>query len=1122
MKNKSGERILNHKYPLVKQSLRIMKITTFLLFFCLLNIVAKETFAQEAKISINQTTTTLEKVLNEIEAKTQYLFVYNGKIDTQRKVSVNVKEKPVSQVLKQILGHTANYVLDGKHIIINAKIQPNSTLQQEDGFLLKGKITASDGEPIIGANVIIAGSSEGTISDFDGNFTLRVKIGTVLTVSYIGFQAKEVKVTSREALNIRLKEDNKVLEEVVVVGYGIQKKENLSGAVTQVDSKAIKDRPITNLTTGLQGLMPGVTITSGQGRPGQDGGSIRVRGVGTLNSANPYILIDGVEAGDMNSLDPNDIESVSVLKDASSAAIYGSKASNGVILITTKRGKSGKAKVNYNGYIGFQSAVGLVDRLSSGDYAMLYNRALEAENKAPRFTEDEIQKFRDGSDPYNYPNTDWRGLAYQTGVQHQHNVSIRGGAEQVSYMVSAGYLNQTGILRNSDREQFNLRSNLDLKINNRLSAHINMAFINNEYQDANASYAGGSSDQLIRQINIIAPWIPYKNEDGTYGTIGDGNPIAWLDINETVKQKKRNFTGSVAVDYQIMDGLKATVKGAYVARNEHYKSFTKDIQYNSSKYHGPNELIENLYERNLANLDVLLNYDKKIGRHSVKALAGYHMEKYDYIYNRLSRKEFPNNDLTDINAGASSTQKNEGFTRELAMLSYFGRINYDFAGKYLFEANVRADASSRFNKEQRWGYFPSFSGAWRVSEEPFMNSTKGWLNNLKIRASWGLLGNQDALNDFLPGMNTYGLGENYPLGGSLQSGYAQKNYKLKTITWEKARTYGIGVDMTLFNALNITVDYYDRLTSDIIMDVPVPNEFALGAYKGNVGEMLNRGVELSVNYAKRWKDWHFEVAGNLAFNHNEIKNLGGVNQIYPESGYHQIKQVGSALNSYYVYKADGLFQSDAEAQAYMTKYGLDKDDSAIKQSFKAGDLRYVDTNSDGKINADDRIIVNSTDPKYVFGFNFKTGYKNFDFSATFTGAAKVARLFDTNDWGYFSGDASHPVSKWLEAWTPQNTNTDVPRVALDFNSPSNQRNVTSTYWIQDASYLRLKNIQLGYSLPKTALKWLGISRCRFFYSAENLFTIDNLPIKKDPEAPSGRGSDYPLTQTHAFGVNLAF
>lgn len=990
----------------------------------------------------------------------------------------------------------------------------------QQNSVCKGVINDASGAGIIGASVLVKGSTNGTITNMDGDFTLNgVKKGDVIIVSYMGYKTQEVKWDGTP-IHLTLKEDTEVLDEIVVVGYGVQKKVNLSGSVASIDSKELQNRPIQNLTNGLQGLMPGVTITGTNGAPGMDNGSIRVRGTGTLNTASPYILIDGVESGTLNAVDPNDIESISVLKDAASAAIYGSKASNGVILITTKRGKSSKPQISYSGYVSFQNATNMVDRLSSAEYASMYNDVLVAEGKTPRFDEEEMQKFRDGTDP-DYPNTDWYDLAYKTGILHRHNININGGTENVKYMASVGYLNQTGVLPNASREQFNARTNLDVKLTKRLSARMNLAFIKNKYADPSAAYGGSGSDQIIRQLNLIAPWIVARYDDGTWGTISDGSPIAWLDSKMNVTRDNYNFTGMAALDYEIIDGLKVTLSGSYVNNLQNYQNFQKFIQYNANKKSDPNSLDERYYRWDRTNYDALLNYGKSFEQHNLKVLAGWHTEKYNYRYQKAYRKNFPNNELTDMNAGDASTQTNEGYTRELAMISWFARVNYDFADKYLFEANIRSDASSRFAEGNRWGYFPSFSAAWRISEESFMEGSKTWLNNLKLRASWGQLGNQDALDDYYPALNTYNLDATYPFGGTLNSGYYQKAYRLSTISWEKATTWGVGLDFSLLGGkLDGSIDYYTRKTTGIIMSVDVPSEFALDAYKDNVGSMKNSGVEINLTYRDKIGQVNIGVTGNMAYNKNEILDLNTSKGYMDVSGgYSQRNIVGHAINSYYVYKADGFFNSQQEADEFTAKYG----NPFGGGGFKAGDIKYVDTDNNGKLDADDRVVCNSPEPAYTFGLGLSADWKGFDLSLMFNGAAKVARLFDAYEvYGAFSGDAGHPASIWKKAWTETNHNAEMPRIYTDTNSPSCSRQAQSTFWLQNTAYVRLKNIQLGYTFPKSVLHALGVSNLRIYYSGENLLTFDSMKINIDPEATSQRLSSYPLLSTHAFGINVTF
>ena len=990
-------------------------------------------------------------------------------------------------------------------------------IAQQDGACT-GIVKDATGETVIGASVVVKGTTNGTITGIDGDFSLsNVKKGDVIVISFVGYISQEI-VWDGKPVNVTLKDDTQTLDEVVVVGYGTQKKVNVTGAVGMVDSKVIAARPVQNVSQALQGVIPGLNLTVGNSGGSLDGEmNINIRGTGTIgdgSGSSPLVLIDGIE-GNLNTVNPNDIESVSVLKDAASASIYGARASFGVILVTTKSGKSGKTNVNYSGSFGWQKATSMIDRVSSADAAILYNRALESDGKSPRFTEEDIQLFRNGADPYGHPNTDWQNLAFQgNGFMHKHNVNLSGGTDNVKYMTSIGYQHQNGIMVNSNREQFNFRMNLDVRMTDKLDLKANMAYIHNDYDDPTNSYVGGGSDQIIRQVNRIAPWIPYKNADGTYGTIGDGNPIAWLDLDQVVTRKNQNFAGTLALDYDILPSLKLTAQGSYVSNIQDYKDYVKDIQYNANKYHGPNSVDKRIYQWNRYNLDLLANYDHAFGKHNIKGLLGYHIEKYNKDEVRASRENFPTNDLTDINAGAVATQENSGFTRELAMMSYFGRINYDYAGKYLFEANFRADASSRFSKSNRWGYFPSVSAAWRISEESFMEGTQDWLQSLKIRGSWGKLGNQDALDDFYPWMVTYSIGSKYPFGGTTNTGVTQTNQKIESISWETTTNWGIAVETSIFSCLDFSVEYYSRVTDGIIMDVLVPATFGLGAYKDNVGKMENRGVEVTASFHKQWGDWRFNASGNVAFNHNEVLDLGvGGDKI---SNYY-INRVGEAYNSFYGYVADGLFQSQEEADQFTKTYG-----NPFGKAFKAGDIRYKDTDGNGKLTADDRRVGGAEQPKVTFGLNLNTSWKNFDLSVLLQGATGVERYFTSEVFGEFYGDDSHPSTIWLDAWSTENPDGSFPRVALGGKSASDPSNYSS-FWMQSANYLRIKNVQFGYTLPKKWLKGLGISNAKVYYSGENLFCFDSLPVDVDPEAPSGRGShNPPLKQTDIIKHFIAF
>ena len=1071
------------------------------------------------KVTFNGEQVSLKQAFEKIESVSKYKIAYNAtQLDVNKTVTLNQKDVDVLKVLDTILAGTGcTYQVNDGYIIITPVASNKNSVKK-----IEGTVKDANGEPVIGATVMVKGTTNGTITDFDGKFSLEAEDGADLEISYIGFQSQQVKADAGKLLAVTLRENTEVLDEVVVVGYGTQKKVNLTGSVATVDSKLLNDRPIQNVSSALQGLIPGVTITSNGGRPGQDESKIRVRGVGTLNNSDPYILVDGIETS-LDSVDPNDIESISVLKDAASAAIYGSKASNGVILITTKRGKEGKPVVRYTGNVGFQQSTNMIERMSSYDYARLFNQSMEETGMTPRFTDEEIRKFKDGSDS-NYPNTDWYDLILRTGFQHTHNVNISGGSENIKFMGSVGYLGQSGILPNSDRKQLNARTNLDMKISSRLSAKLNLSYINNVFSDPTSSFnQGGGSEQIFYNLNRTAPWIVGRYDDGTYGTTSDGSVLAWLDADQTVDIEKNRFIGSAALDYKIMERLNLSLVGSFTKYNEHYNEFRKHLVYNDYLSSDPNDLTIKNDLSETKTFDAILTYNNKIKKHNISALLGWHAERFTKAHEELYRKNFPTNDITDMDAGEAGTQTNKGETTELSLLSYFARINYDYSGKYLFEANIRSDASSRFAPGHRWGYFPSFSAAWRISEENFMKNSRFWITNMKLRASWGLLGNQNALDDNFAYLPAYGLDAAYSFGGNYYNGYNLGSHKIRTISWEKAMTYGVGLDMTLNNNFNISIDYYNRKTTGIIMDVPVPVEFGKGAYKDNIGAMRNQGFEISFGYNKKWNDWSLGISGNISYNKNELLNLSnGVSFMNDPNNENMRRVVGYAVDSYYLYETDGLFNSDEAAKDWMDEYAGQPGYPFGAKQFKGGDLIIKDTDGDGKITEDDRTVCGSRNPSFIYGLNLNVGYKGFDLGLIFTGAADAYMLLDDVAVGNFVGDASHPSTLWLDAWSPNNKDTNIPRIFYADESPSSFRNIKSDFWLSNASYLRLKNIQLGYTFPVNKLKNIGIQGLRLYVTMENVFTISNMLVNVDPEIASENANSYPLLRTSSLGISLTF
>ncbi|MDF9830132.1 TonB-linked SusC/RagA family outer membrane protein [Parabacteroides sp. PF5-6] len=982
---------------------------------------------------------------------------------------------------------------------------------------VKGVVEDAYG-PIIGASVIVKGTTNGMVTNLDGNFELNnLKQGDIIQVSYIGYLTQEIPYSGQSSLRIVLREDTQKLEEVVVVGYGTQKKVNLTGSVANVDNKLFENRPITNVSSGLQGLLPGVSVVQSSGQPGSDTGKIRVRGTGTLNSADPMVIVDGVEST-MNDIDANDVETISVLKDAASAAIYGSKAANGVILITTKRGKTGKTSINYSGNFGFTQATRIPEYFSSAQVAEYWNAALEYEGSSPIYTAEEIRKYKDGSDPENYPNTNWHDLVYKTAFQQTHNVNVSGGSDAARYMASLGYQGQDGIIDNYNKNQYNMRLNLDMKPTDKMETSFSMAYTQQDINSPVGSYSDGSTAQILRLLNRISPMVVGQYSDGTYGAVSDGNPLAWIQDGGTQNRKVHNLMAVGSAKYQFLPSLSLKAQVAYKLQMEETDKYTKRIQYNPTYAQGTTSKAITGKDYDRITFDLTPEYKKSFGKHNLGVLGGFHSELYKYKYSYSYRSGYPNTSLTDLNAGSASTAKAEGYTRELAMISYFGRVNYDYDGKYLFEANIRHDGSSRFSKDNRWGTFPAVSAGWRLSEEGFFEGLKDKVNNLKLRASWGKLGNQEILDsdgysNYYPTVSTMTLGKDYVLGGSLESGahtYYAVNSDLK---WEETTTWGAAIDIALLDKVSFTAEYYNKTTSGVIMEMSTPNTYALSSYFANLAKIRNSGIELSVAYNDKFGDVGFNFGGNVAFNKNEVLNIGTNEYEYVTGidNYTAVNWVGHSMNSIYAYETAGIFQTQEELDNW-AEYGF------TSKTRRIGDVKYVDTNGDGKVTAEDRTIQGSTDPKIAFGFNFGLTYKQFDLIAFFQGAAKVSSIVSEGRGG-LSASTSKPHNLWLDSWTPDNTNAKYPRLATS-NADINTEH--SDIWVMNASYLRMKDLQIGYTFPKSLLDKIGIQRLRIYYSGQNLFTLTGMLDGWDPEAPAGRGNAYPQTVVNSFGLNLTF
>lgn len=1086
--------------------------------FCL-NLPA---FTQD--ISLKQNNITVKEAIEQIKKESGYSFVFSSMdLDTKTRVSLSLENATIEEAVEQILKGQAglSYEIQDKKVVIKRDNLLNKSKKQQ--VEVSGIVVDENNEPLVGATVMIIGSSNGVVTDIDGKFVLNVSDKAQLEISYIGYVTQQIKITGSKNLYIILHEDTQSLNEVVVVGYGVQKKINLTGSVSTINAKSIENRAISNVSQGLQGLVPGMTITNAGGQPGMDTGKILIRGLGSFNVSTPLVLIDGIE-GDMNVLDPQDIESISVLKDASSAAIYGSKAANGVILITTKRGKSGTPKITYNGLFGWSSPSDLMERTSSAELAQLTNEAeywgALSEGATPEqaklrmpYTEEDIRLFTDGSDPYGHPNTDWYGLFYiGSGFMNRHNISLDGGSEWVSYRTSVGYTKQEGIVENASNRQFHIRTNLDMKITEKLSAKVNMNFTNTLMKEPTnpISWDSGSSTQTYRQVNRISPMVPYKYEDGTYGTIADGNPIAFQDLGSTGDTENDYITAFAEISYDIWDGLTFKANGAYYLNTEEYTLYRKDLQYNPSKYDGPIKLTKRHGKEVRTQGDLLLTYDKTFReRHTVNALFGVHSELYKYGQTEAYRQDFPSTDITDLNGGAVAGMTNGGYTRELAMNSVFARVKYNYNDKYLLEGNIRGDASSRFAPNYRWGWFPSFSAAWRVSNEPFMESAREVLTDLKLRGSWGILGNQE-VNDYYPYINTFAVTAKYPFNNSIASGAAQTENKIENISWEKTRTWGIAVDMALFSDLFVTLEYYNRKTTGILMQVNVPTTYGYPGYWDNVGEMENQGFEFQANYNKNIGPVQLNLGGNFTYNRNKVLSLGDIDA---QKGTRSIIMVGEEYQAFYGYQSDGLFQSQEEIDN-APRYTMISNDKLLP-----GDIKLVDRNNDGVIDDKDKIVLSSENPKYTFAFNIGAKWKYFDANLFFQGAAGVSRFFTDEMYGEFNGDSGHPSKLWLQRWTPKNPTNKWPR-ASKFRTYNLPEVLATDFWLVNTNYLRLKEVQIGFNVPKNWIKKIHLDSARVYYSGSNLLTFKKCPQGIDPEAPAGWGAYYPHVKTHAIGITV--
>lgn len=999
------------------------------------------------------------------------------------------------------------------------------SVQAQEPNVVKGTVTDTNGAPLIGVSILVKGTTTGVVSDVDGNFSLSVKTGETLSFSYVGYTTQEILVGKEKMLKVVLKEDAKNLEEVVVVGYGTQKKVNLTGAVSSITAEELANKPVMSTAQALAGLAPGLSVVSNSGRPGA-GASVKIRGTGTFSSAgtDPLVLIDGL-SGSLDDVDPNDIQSISFLKDAASASIYGNRAANGVILVETKKGAQGKTTITYNASFGWQTPTELPDFLPSWEYAEYYNMAMSNMGLAEAYSAEQIQKYKDGSDPDNYPNVNhlkWL-LESESGFQHQHNISVRGGNATTNYNLSVGYRKQDGLTAKTSNERMTALFSLQSQLSRALQLNLNINAYNNRYNAPNGEPQ--SIDGMIGYAVREAPIYAGQKSDGSFGYQDNYSPEAWLAGESFVQNISRNVSASGQLKWTTpIEGLSLTGKAGVNYWTKYDKAYRAETYFDDSKTVGPSTLSIWTANNTYTTLEALLNYEKQIQKHSIKILAGTSVEQSVNRGLEGYRNTFPNNFLYELGSGDASTATNNSTLEEYALVSFFGRVNYSFADRYLLEANLRYDGSSRFSKDNRWGIFPSVSAGWRISEENFWKESKmaDVFDNLKLRASFGVLGNQNI--GVYPYQQTYDLGHNYPLGNpaTLVPGTYVSTYKNPDITWEKTAITNVGLDFGLFNgSLNGSVEYFYKYTSDILAPVEVTSIMGRSVGQSNVGAVSNKGIEVNLTYNGRiGKDFRFSISPNFTWVKNAVEKLA--NGATEEINNNRI--VGQPIGIIYGYQTDGLFVDQAEIDAAPEQL-------VGKSDLKPGYVKYKDISGpdgvpDGKVDAQyDRTVLGGTTPKFYYGLNLSASYKGFDFSALLQGLGGYDRLIGSYmAYAFYNGGQ---IQRWQaeNCWTVDNPDkwAEYPRIeTLNMNNTNLQ---TSDYWVRNASFLRVKNVQIGYTLPKQWTSKVGIENVRVYVSGQNLFSFNSFYQGWDPENEIGTGdspSYYPITAIYSFGFNLKF
>ena len=1062
MKNNTLSGRYCFKNPRFKQIFRIMRISTFLLMVCVFCSYAGNAHSQNAKVSIHMNNVKLDKILNEIENQTDYLFIYNNQVDINKITSVKVKNEAVAQVLDRILSGTGiNYELEGTHIILTTEAIKDLHAQQQ-AKTVTGTVTDVSGEPIIGANIRIKGTTTGTITDIDGNFSIEAKPQSVIEVSYIGYLTQETVINNQKSIRFLLKEDTKTLDEVVVIGYGVQKKADLTGSVANINTEKLNTQSNANIGQALQGKIAGVDIVSQGGAPGS-GTRIMVRGIGTLNNASPLYIVDGMYMNSIDHINPNDIASIDVLKDASSAAIYGSRAANGVIIVTTKEGSNteGKPIIDLSVNLGISTASKFLDMLDAKGWAEVTTIARQAIGKPA---------LDMATDLANKPDNDWQDIMFRPALMQNYNLSVKGGGKYSTYYTGLGYFNQDGIVKGTNYQRYNIQSKNDYK-RGIFSAGTNLIISFSHDKPLHQELRGGMIGTILQSVPTLEKYDDTR-EGGYGGTYGDvvniPHPLAIIDDNimDRYNENVKIFANLYA-QIELFKGLKYKLNLTPDFSFERYKNYLNKYDFGLAT-NSITQLTERQRRRRNILVENLLTFDRTFGEHKISALAGYTYQDSRFRHIQAYGEGLPQG-LEEIDA-ATTNRSNEGNSWRSVLTSILGRVFYSYQNKYLFTATIRRDGSSKFGKNNRYGYFPSFSLGWNVAEEKFMENVK-WVNMLKLKASFGQQGNDNLLYKEYP--NYYPYQDQFTVSGS--EGVFSDGvlfYKgNKDITWETSNSFNVGVDFALLKGrVDGSIEYFNRQTKDMLYYKPVAMSNGYTQFPMNIGSVRNSGVEIELNYTPiQTNNFKWVINWNGTMMKNKILEL------HPD-----LK--GEMINGSYIYR-----EGESLYQFYLTKYaGVDHESGEAQYWAKDTDGAEYKTSDWSAAYNTNRQASGDLLPTIYGGIGTTLDFYGFDFSIQ-CAYQLGGKIYDSGYQALMHGGGSHDLGyNWhkdiLNAWTPENTNSDIPRIdAID-----KYTNSSSDRWLTSSDYFAINNITLGYTLPQRWLRNLGIGSLRVYGAADNV------------------------------------